>query len=482
MDEAAVEALVKDGELLALLLVRNKSQHRRTDYFRALTGCVSALRRLHPAALTELAQRVALAESGSAHTNGGDSWNARDEKKSELKKGVAVTISGVDGALVAATDLARHLRRTTRLLRQQVSAGYFLALTVAWLAIVARLLAAARAVALCLLSLRRSLAMVVGVAVGALNQPPQLTRPPLVGVLEWLVSYHGGANNFAKGSKDRNVSASTPSNREATKIGEKPHENSLADQAEDIGESVLFTETVTASFQNAHSKEATLDPSSSKTSERLLLADEYSESEDEDDAGGENISAVNEATEEASGWYLDVHGSSSSNSSSNSKINPGFQEFNRKCQLPDELDFFRDTNYESSAAADSASVNRYSQDGMTATADAAVSPERGQKRKKSSNIGQADKDKSGSIHLISSGIHDAIIQSAGKGGGPKADTTVVTSKKKKKNNKKKGNTKGHVAMGRKNVDRAPCGDVGRGAKVKDSDGDGDDIDDIFAGF
>ena len=88
MDEAAVEALVKDGELLALLLVRNKSQHRRTDYFRALTGCVSALRRLHPAALTELAQRVALAESGSAHTNGGDSWNARDEKKSELKKKV----------------------------------------------------------------------------------------------------------------------------------------------------------------------------------------------------------------------------------------------------------------------------------------------------------------------------------------------------------------------------------------------------------
>ena len=480
MDEAAVEALVKDGELLELLLARNKSQHRRTDYFRALTGCVSALRRLHPVALTELAQRVALAESGSARTHGGDSWNARDEEKSESKKGLAVAITGVDGALVAATDLARHLRRTTRLLRQQVSAGYFLALTVAWVAIIARLLAAARAVALCLLSLRRSLAMVVGVGVGALNQPPQLTRPPLVGILEWLVSYHGGAHNSAKGSKERNVGASTSSHREARKIGEKPQENSLADQAEDIGERVLFAETVTASFKNAQSMEATLDPSSSKASERLLLADEYSESEDDDDAGGGNISAVNEAREEASGWYLDVHGSSSSSSS---RINQGFQELNMKIQLPDELDFFRDTKYESSAGADSAPANRYSQDGMTATADATVSPKRGQKRKKSSNIGQADKDRSGSSHLISSGIHDAIIQFAGKGGGPKADTTVVTSKKKKKNSKKKkGNTKGQAAMGRENVDRAPCGDVGRGGKVKDSDGDGDEIDDIFAGF
>ena len=382
----ACDVLVSDGELLGLLLARNKSQHRRTGYFRALLGVAAALKRLGPVALPSLAQRAATSTTSSTTGGGGGGGggSAGGSSSSHAR-------AELDDALVGAAELTMNLRRASRALRQQVAAGYFLALAVAWLAIVARLLAAARTAVLRLLPLRRS----ISVSIGAFDdRPRKLTTPPLAGALEWLVAYPEAAAAAATAAAGNPSSSTLPARSERNGHGNGNGNDDDDNGDDDIGESVVFSSSSSSSNSNSNSSSSTPPPpvpsslseadgsrkrgrvsgasstsgAASSRDSRVLLAADYSDSDDDNDDGNDGELDVDDRKEEALGWCLDTRGSGSGDkdvgdadgrdgddcSDSASEVVP-MRSSNKGCLSgdgdDDAMDFFKQEKREHSAVA-----------------------------------------------------------------------------------------------------------------------------------
>jgi len=258
---ATCEALGSETKLLCALLARNRSQHRRAGYFRALDAATSAMKRLAPAALPRLLSATPMATLAAA----------------------------LNLALTATAEAVRGFRRAAWALRREVASSYFLALTVAWLAIAARSLALLRPIALRLLALRRDL-----------DSPIMFENARHGETLEWLLKFgDGSAISGRAGAKATAVSTQVHHLDDPAVNGDEG--------SNDLGERVAFFPEIPSTFKVA----STALAQAAHDTQTLLAAD-YSDSDDE---GGATCLAAGRGREpvssEEGAWCMD-HGPSGS--------------------------------------------------------------------------------------------------------------------------------------------------------------------------
>jgi len=200
-------------------------------------------------------------------------------------------LAAIDAVIVTTAEAAQNLRRASWLLQQQIAAGYFLSLFVAFLAISARLLATLRPVALRVLSLRRSL------CTSADPATPALLHSALTEALDWLLRYadQGSAGSAttstSKGKTGVGVDSSAPSHPRGTvPVCEDAEED-------DVGQSVAFSAL--------SSQEPLL---TAPTTTTVLLAADYSDSDGEHEAGQTRKEGGGDF-ESGAEWCLDTNGS-----------------------------------------------------------------------------------------------------------------------------------------------------------------------------
>ena len=207
--EKTCTSLNREVEILERLLVRNRSQHRRAGYYRALEAVAAAARRLNPAALPAFLADGAVVASRPA------AWRA---------------------LACACAELVAALRTATGRLSEQLAAGYFMAIMVAWLACTSRLLVCLRAVVARLLNVGRSL------AAGANELPPAHAR-----VVEWVMALGaeggGGGGGTTKARKATKQAAAT--DRDDTSSA-RTGAVSTGELDEDLGEQIAFAPTTAA--------------------------------------------------------------------------------------------------------------------------------------------------------------------------------------------------------------------------------------------
>eukprot|EP00614_Pseudopedinella_elastica_P005407 CAMPEP_0172605632 /NCGR_PEP_ID=MMETSP1068-20121228/25874_1 /TAXON_ID=35684 /ORGANISM="Pseudopedinella elastica, Strain CCMP716" /LENGTH=507 /DNA_ID=CAMNT_0013408091 /DNA_START=306 /DNA_END=1829 /DNA_ORIENTATION=- len=262
-------ALAQESSILNILLSRNKSQHRRTGYFRALDGAAAALRRLEPANLPSFFQYVTDAPKNA-------------EGPSSISAGA------LDAALVSCAETTVNFRRASSALQQQMAAGYFLTLCTTCLAISARAIILVRAIALRLLSLQRTHHLNV-------DQPSELSsKPILLQSLEWLVSF-GDISSLQQPPKSKKRGSSQAA-RGAPELEEGRDVNS-----DDVGERVALP--ITSRATNA----LPVSLAAPVPSGAALLATDYSDSEassaNEEETGNTALLAH---TSETEGWCIDT--------------------------------------------------------------------------------------------------------------------------------------------------------------------------------
>lgn len=135
-----------EHRLLQALLARNKPQHRRTGYFRALAGAEASLKRLEPALTEALGGRNPIL---------------------------------LRAALVTTAELAHRLHRSSITLRQQIAASYYMALCLTLAAVTARIYALLRPIAIRMLAVHRSCEQ---------SEDPLSLEPALAKALELLIA------------------------------------------------------------------------------------------------------------------------------------------------------------------------------------------------------------------------------------------------------------------------------------------------------
>jgi hypothetical protein len=299
MNRELVAIATRECRLLRTLISRNKAQHRRAGYFRSLSGASTALTRLDFSQIQTLLTAAAAAVENKRFSRATDSTSH--------------VLAALDAAVVTAAEVAQNLRRASRLLRQQVAAGYFLSLFVALLAVSARLLAILRLATTNLVSLRRSLC-------GAADpSAPAMLHAALTESLEWLLSY-----DDEKVVEPLKPCAAIGAPRRDQR-GDRAAVSSVEEDDDlDVGESVAFAVSGPPSSQQQQQQQlqeaarSVLPPAavSLPSTATVLLAADYSDSDGEQESSGchsqgsaaasVSVSAVKVVKEPA--WFLDTSG------------------------------------------------------------------------------------------------------------------------------------------------------------------------------
>jgi hypothetical protein len=296
MDDVAA-ALAAEASLLKVTLQRNKAQHRRSKYYRALHGGVAVvLAQLEPGRFPQLLQRSSAARAASSFA--------------DVVQRVGPSL---DAALVAVAKATHSLKQAARALKQEIAAGYFIALCVAWLAMTARILELLRALTKSLLAHRRAMAMP--------ERPCELGGGSvLAATLEWLLTYGDapGGTSRALGMSGRSSITITGSSTSSNRIGVvgsrcigstqvDPAKNGHADD-DDFGEVVAFAPSFAATA-TARVQDTTAEPASSSAhTEQVFLAIDYSDSEDDSNDEKNRKKALQTCQDDPSilGWILDT--------------------------------------------------------------------------------------------------------------------------------------------------------------------------------
>ena len=260
-----MSSLRSEADLLSSLLSKNTSQHRRAGYFRALTGASSGMVRLLPC-LAKIPDTL-------------DGNELSVEKSERLRQ-------TLNEALVLATDVARHLRRGARTLKQQVAAGYFIALCISWLSITARSLVLLRFIVLQILGARRTLGMP--------SVPVEIRKVPLAGTLDWLISFCNPTTNENLEGDSLSLHVPNTSRGSGTSSSASAVVGSNDDD-DDVGEAIAFS----------HDLGRSEPPEEEKVAVASLLAADYSDSE-ESEAEGKSRQAISVAN--TSSWVVDTTG------------------------------------------------------------------------------------------------------------------------------------------------------------------------------
>lgn len=261
MSDAMFQSLRTETKLLSILLERNKSQHRRSNYYRAMSGAATALKRLEPESLRhlidyQLSTTSSVSKAAYAHA--------------------------VDAAVVDGGEAAHLLLQAATALRQQLAAGYFVTLMLALLSVTARLLALLRLIVQRLLGLRRSVSE---------EAPPVSHSLHITIAVEWLIT-------FGRFSQPRDTILPRGS-------------AAMCDTQDDIGESTagFYVEHhLLHSISGVDARETVLtepaapvEPSSS-----VLLSTDYSDSEGSSDEKSPVKAATVTATATPSTWCIDT--------------------------------------------------------------------------------------------------------------------------------------------------------------------------------
>jgi hypothetical protein len=221
--------LTFEAVLLENILKRNEAQHRHTHYFRALKGVVSQLKYLDPDTLPVLVYSSSNIQIPHA----------------------------LDSALSTISLCVQNIRRASQSLKQQMSAGYFLPLVVALLAVLARIIVSIRHSALTILCRRR-----LYPTLSTINSRTRIE-------IEWLVGF---GNSLVMVDVDKCIGDTAPTQ--------------TANSVDDFGETMAFA-------PDSHRL------ASVTSREQPLLAADYSAS-DED----EPVTA--KQSDMASSWGIDT--------------------------------------------------------------------------------------------------------------------------------------------------------------------------------
>jgi len=294
MDEV-VTTLTNELRLLNTTLQRNKAQHRRSKFYRALKGGATTL-------LAELELDHLFKLCISANTAPDPSSVHKDDSTRRI--GLRL-----DAAVVTIANAAFFLKQAARQLKQEIAAGYFISLCLAWLAMTARILELLRALVTSFLKKRRALSMP--------DRPAELVDGSfLADALEWLLTY-GNAPKISSGNqslnKKRNATTSNDNGAFEDKVftssAEVNSEFRRPDDEDDVGEVVAFAPSSSAinSTLPRDQAVAAVSPVPVPQSGQVFLAADYSDSDDNSN-DQELSNAPLQARDETSGfgWTLDT--------------------------------------------------------------------------------------------------------------------------------------------------------------------------------
>lgn len=294
--EEVVTALSAELSLLHTTLQRNKAQHRRSKFYRALKGgTTTLLAGLEPNCLLKLCSNA----STVPETFGGQK-DASDSKQQERLS--------LDAAVVVIASAAHSLKHAARQLKQEIAAGYFISLCLAWLAMTARILELLRALVTSFLKKRRALLMP--------ERPSELEDGPfLATALEWLLSY-GNAPETILGKqslkKTRNIASDDNNLLEesaltSSKEVDSDFRSNDGDEI-DVGEVVAFAPQSSATISVARDEVmAAVLPRPVAQSGQVFLAADYSDSDESN--SDEKLSTAplqHQGDTSCFGWTLDT--------------------------------------------------------------------------------------------------------------------------------------------------------------------------------
>jgi len=295
--EAVVTALTAELSLLQTTLQRNKAQHRRSKFYRALKGgSATLLAKLGPNYLLKLCSSASTASESLGGQKG-----ASDS---------IPQVGSLDAAVVTIANAAHSLKQAARQLKQEIAAGYFISLCLAWLAMTARILELLRALVTSFLKKRRALAMP--------ERPSELEDGSfLATALEWLLSY-GNAPRTSSGKQSMkkktnaiasdDISMLEESALTSSKEVDSDNRNNDDDDDDDVGEVVAFAppSSTTTSVARDEMMAAAL-PVPMAQSGRVFLATDYSDSDESNNDEKLNSSPLQHQGDTSGfGWTLDT--------------------------------------------------------------------------------------------------------------------------------------------------------------------------------